>query len=142
MDKAIFKQITLPFLAFLFFTALTYAAYVAVYRMPMVVTVPALVEIYVEGTRWENGSTIDWGTCPRGGNVTKALDIYNLGGVPLNVSITTENLPTDWTLTYSGNKTVIPPSSWLYGNLTLTVSVGAGEGVYNWTAYLRIEEWA
>jgi len=115
------------------------AAVSLLYEMPMTATVTetASLNLYVDGSIWTNGTTIDWGSLEAGKTYTKSLDIKNTGNVALQVWITVEGLPDGWSLSYDQQNSIVQPGQWLNGTLTLTVSEAAGIGDYTWTAYLH-----
>jgi len=108
------------------------AVVVLFYNMPMNGTVAeqAELQLYLDGGVYINGTDISWGTLIKGAN-TKSLDIYNSGNVALTV-IAFANAPDDWAMAYSQNSTVVNPSQWLNGTLTLTVPQDVSAGVYYW----------
>ena len=128
----------LAVLIFLAIASIAYATVTLYYSMPMSATVSATVEIYVDGEKWSNNTEICWGNVTAGESYNKTLSIRNLGGCNVTVTFTVENLPTGWTLTFTGNNTVVQPSAWLNGTLTLTVPADATSGEYAWNCQLQI----
>lgn len=85
----------------------------------------ATLTLYLNGTAYANNTAIDWGACKAGNTYTKNLTIANFGGVTLNVTITTQNLPAEWTLTWQANNTRLEPDYEVVGWLNLTIPATA-----------------
>lgn len=83
---------------------------------------------------------IQWGLCDAG--VTyyfENMTVVNTGNIELTVHIVTENLPTDWVLTWAGNDTLLAPDGKIEGQLELTIPAGATEWG-EWGFYLTGEQ--
>jgi hypothetical protein len=60
----------------------------------------------VKTSEWKNGTRLNWGTLPRGVNVTKDLTVYNLNDYSVTVYLIAD-LPPGWTLTWEANGAII-----------------------------------
>ena len=104
---------------------------------PMTATIPAEIEIYIDGQKYVNGTMINWGNLTAGHNYTKTLDVKNNGGSTVTIQYIVTP-PQNWTLTYSKNNTIVIPGTWLNGTLTLHVYENATAKTYYWDSYIKI----
>jgi hypothetical protein len=82
----------------------------------------ASLTMYVDGTLKPNGTSMDWGVCPKGTVQTFSnVTVANMGNVNLTVTITTTGLPSGWTLEWLGNNTLLEPDWKVEGWLNLTI---------------------
>lgn len=116
------------------FASVAFAVVDLYYKMPMSATVveSAKLTIYLDNATWTNGTDVDWGNFTAGQSKQKSFDIYNAGNIALQVTIQNSGLPSDWSLTYTGNGTVVNALEWLNGTLTLTVPSEASLSSYYW----------
>jgi hypothetical protein len=127
------------FAVILISTAIAVSAQVILYFiMPMAGTIPEyalLSPILVNKTTWTNGTTVSWGNLASGSN-SLSLDVYNSGNVNLSVSFYSTP-PLNWVISYSMNNTVVYPSQWLNGTITLVVPQNETARDYSWNSYLE-----
>lgn len=86
----------------------------------------ASLEMYVDGTLKPNGTSMDWGVCPKGtvqsfGNVA----VVNTGNMNLTVTIIASGLPSGWILEWQANNTLLMPDYEIQGWLNLTIPQSA-----------------
>lgn len=81
-----------------------------------------------------------WGTVNLGEN-TKTVTITNQANVNLkpHLTITSPNLPSGWTLTFSLDNQPIPAGQSATGTLTLNVPANTHVGNYNWGASITLD---
>lgn len=91
----------------------------------------AELAMYINSTQWTNGTAVSWNVTA-GETENKTFDVHNIGNVNLQVTMYVSGLPTNWSLIFAGNQTILLPNEWLYSNLTLTVPVDAISGHYYW----------
>jgi hypothetical protein len=88
----------------------------------------ASLALYINGTLYPNGTTVNWGGCPPG--VTQSFSnvtVVNTGNVSLTVSITASPLPLGWNLQWEANNTFLEPYYAVEGWLNLTIPTTATE---------------
>jgi len=119
-------------------SSLVYALTNLYYNMPMQANVPVNAEFYVEGNVWQNNTLINWGNVSAGQSYTKTFDVHNIGSCNFTVLFYVSNLPVGWSLTYDKNNTVVQPSTWLNGTLTLTVPANVTSGLKTWNCQIYI----
>ena len=107
------------------------------YSMPMQATVQSVsaLTIYVNKTLWSNNTEVNWGNVTTSNNFM-LLDIYNSGNTELSITFHTTP-PQNWTLSYNQNGTIVTPSTWVNGTLTLTVPENATATEYAWNNYIE-----
>jgi uncharacterized membrane protein len=106
--------------------------------MPQTATVPINqnVTFTLDGSSWANNTAVAWGTTPAG-SYTKTFNIINSGNTNITVMYIVTP-PVSWTLSYTGNNTLVQAHTTLTGTLTLTVPSDALAGDYAWTATVQI----
>jgi hypothetical protein len=120
--------------------ALAVQSYVSQHSMPMKATVQAAYSLFVNGTQYGNGTTLDWGNVSAGNSYNATLDVYNSGGSVFTVQLDNATLTTGWTLTYDRQNTSVPIGGWLNGTLTLVVPSNATAAIYTWQCYVDLLE--
>ena len=86
------------------------------------------IEVYLEGQEYENNTAIDWGACDPGMTYSFSnFSVVNTGDTNLTVYIIPHGLPSDWTLTWEANNTLIQPNEMASGWLNLTIPETATE---------------
>ena len=97
------------------------------------------VTAYLDSILWKNNTEIDWGPV----NATTAywsyLNVTNSGQLACTVTLHSQGLPNGWTQTWTANNTVIAPTEWANG--TLTVTTTTVEAItYEWDTIIRAEQ--
>ena len=94
------------------------------------------IEVYLEGQEYENNTAIDWGACAPGMTYSFSnFSVVNTGNTNLTVYIIPDGLPSDWTLAWEANNTLIQPKEMASGWLNLTIPETATEWP-TWGFYL------
>lgn len=96
-------------------------------------------EVYIDNVKQSDGGTFYWGTLGAGEH-TRELSIKNIGEINIpKIILVVENLPTNFTLSWSANGTTnIPLGGWCNGTLTLNIPPSAIPNMdYEWTTYIR-----
>jgi uncharacterized membrane protein len=113
------------------------------YAYPQKATVVSIqLEVYLDEELSANGTEIDWGEVQAGDIWYSNLTVKNVGNVECTVYLMVEGLPAGWHETWenttaSVNGTVLASTQRVAGNLTLTVSPTASDGVYTWDSYIK-----
>jgi hypothetical protein len=90
----------------------------------------------VDDTPTIDGDTIAWGELAEGQN-TKSLNVTAIQEIRIFLYV--DNLPTDWTLTWAYNNTVMSIGDQRIDDIILTVPSPAVPGNYTWTTSLVAE---
>jgi len=94
------------------------------------------IEVYLDGQKYENNTAIDWGACDAGATYGFFnFSVLNTGNTNLTVYIVPHGLPSNWTLTWEANNTLIQPNEMASGWLNLTIPETATEWP-TWGFYL------
>jgi uncharacterized membrane protein len=91
--------------------------------------------IYINGTRWENGVSYNWGTREAGNTYYAELNVTNSGNMPLQVNLTTTDLPATWNLEWELNGATLDIGQSAKANLELTIPSNATEWIA-WQLYI------
>ena len=90
------------------------------------------LEVYVNGILKPNETSFSWGSdIMPGDTITKNLTVVNTGNVWCRVTLETTGLATDWTLTWTGEDTILGVGESVEGDLTLSVPTTASPGTFN-----------
>lgn len=142
MDK---KDVLIYFLiAMLFACAFIFIVFAVglIFSFDGTATLPPDVdaEVVVAGVTYEPGDdlALNYGSVVVGPN-NAAVEIRNVGNVPLTLTAFTTSMPDDYTLTCSiPVNTVIPANDEVSGNFVLTVPEDAEAGTINFTCSLTL----
>jgi len=94
------------------------------------------LKLYLNDKLYTNNTAIDWGTCYPGCTYSfENMTVVNAGNTNLTVYIVTYGLPSDWTLQWQANNTLIQPNEMASGWLNLTIPENATEWP-TWGFYL------
>lgn len=86
------------------------------------------LKLYLDDTELSNNSAIDWGMCDAGGSYYFSnFTVQNNSTTSVTVLMSTVNLPSDWTVAWQGNNTVLAPTEKAGGWLNLTIAATATE---------------
>ena len=134
----------LAVLIVLAFASIAYALSTLIFDIEVSVTVVEKMEaeVYLDGKKM-NSTTInvyDWGNVEPGSDTSKPLNIFNVGNVAFNVTLTYEALPSGWTLTYDKQGATVQPGQWLNGTLTLHVYAGESAGTKSFTIHVTLQQ--
>jgi len=109
--------------------------------VPSTASVPsATIDIYIDDVAWTNGTELDWGYVYPDETITANLTVQNTGDTNATVTVTCENLPSGWALTWTKNGDWCNITETLSGDLDLTVPYDASSGTYNWNTYILAEQ--
>ena len=98
------------------------------------------LEVYINGAKYPNETAIDQGTCDPGATYSfENMTVVNTGTVNAKVYITTQGLPSDWTLQWQANNTIIAPGQKISGWLNLTIPSTATTWP-NWGFWIKGEQ--
>lgn len=117
------------------------ASVITTYLFPQSATVIEYEATFIlEGTAWANNTAIDWGALFADTEYEYNFTVANTGSASFNVTMYVVNLPSGWTETWDANMTVLNPTEYIWGNLTLTVPAGATANTYNWDTTITLTE--
>jgi len=110
------------------------AAVTLYYSMPMSASIKetASIETYIDGAPVTNDTEVPWGMLEPGEIKQKTIEIKNTGNTILRITFSPVDLPMGWDLTYDRNGSLVNPSAWLNGTLTLTVPESVSVANYYW----------
>lgn len=95
---------------------------------------------YLDDQLMSNGSKWSWGNVTPGVTYTKNLTVVNSGNSQVTVYLRVSGLPDGWSLTWTGNNTVLQPQKAAVGNLDLSVPGNATGQKYQWDSWVEGEE--
>jgi len=87
------------------------------------------INIFYDSINKTDGSTVDWGTLNTGENRLE-LNVTNISDGLIRICLYIIDLPTDWTLSWSLNRTLLNIDDSVAADLMLTVPLTATNG-YN-----------
>ena len=135
------KKMKLALACLMLLTLLTVATATVYYTLhyPQQVTVqPYGTEVYVDTFPYSNNTAIDWGTVYTNSTTSKELDVKNIGNTAY-IRLHVQGLPSDWSLTWVANNTLLNHGEWANGTLTLSIPTGAYNGTYAWDSWISAE---
>ena len=94
------------------------------------------LKAYLNGSLWEDGTSIDWGSMNVSSESFYYLNVTNTGSTNVNVMLTIAGLPEGMTEIWSVNNTSVIPGGWANGTLTLNVGL-ASPGNYTWASWVQ-----
>jgi len=118
------------------------AVVVQQFLIPSTATVTNVgLQVYIDNELWVNGTELDWSPVePNSTYYFSNLTALNSGSVNFTVTLTAPNLPTDWTLTWTANGTVLAPNQMAQAELTLYVPVNVVAGqTYTWDMWINAD---
>ena len=125
-------------------TGIAVGAVIVQYFYPMVAQVGTnQLTAFLDGTQLIDGDTIDWSTLgplePDGTYIFASFEVVNEGSFNCKITLTTQNMPEGWALTWTANETIVAPLDSVDAPLELYVAADASEPLYEWGSYVSGE---
>jgi hypothetical protein len=86
------------------------------------------LEVYVNGTLYQEGQYFDWGNITLGGVYTVDMTVWNMGPVVCQIWIEPVGLPMGWTQSWSSDYSTVPVGGSASGDLILDVATDVPSG--------------
>lgn len=122
-------------------STITWALWSETLVMPHEASIPEpTVEMWLDGIEWFNGDECDWGSIEPSNPYNKLFTVQNNGVTNITASVTVEDLPNRWSLTWTEEGKMIMPNASSVGNLTLTVPGNITSGISKWNMTIYLTE--
>lgn len=116
---------------------LTGAILTKTYYHPHEGTVASLsIEEYIDGVKHANGTTVSWGSSLTAGQTyNKTYRVHNTGNVACQIVVHVISLPSDWSLTWTGNNTTLDAGMDVSAKMQLTIPSNASATTFSFDVY-------